>query len=51
MTMTLDILIRFIQDASNRVCKAKRLRTVRAVLRADHWTEAQINKWLKEQKL
>lgn len=51
MTMTLEVLSDFIRQSSNRVCKAKRLRTVRAVLRADDWTEKRINEWLKENKL
>lgn len=52
MTMTLDVLVDFVQQSSNRTCKAKRLRTVRDVLRANyHWSEAQINKWLKENQI
>lgn len=51
MTMTLDTLADFVRQSANRVCKAKRLRTVRAVLRVEDWTEKQINQWLKENKL
>ena len=48
MTM---LLAEFVRQSKNRVCKARRLRIVRDVMRSDHWTEARIDKWLKEQKL